>query len=247
MVWGGKGRSGIGDVSIQGTWEDWDGLSPNGRQYRNAITGETRNLSGAAYWFARKADCPKQEPEVWVNGKANIAGFAEPEQKSKDKKKKSVADSIDLAEKHFQRMEAMSIALDEEYFAGEIDEERYELLRYKLDKRLIAAWQRLEKENKPFWEAEDRKLGNDFEHVNRATSHSKGMTTLYGENAYNSGKSLLKQAIAIDYSILSEGSVFSKLSDGNIFKVFAVKLLTAKRNVAKMYTVVKQIVEEGLL
>ena len=247
MVWGGKGRSGIGDVSIQGTWEDWDGLSPNGREYKNAITGETRNLSGAAYWFARKADYPKQEPEVWVNGKANIAAFAEPEQKPKDKKKKSVADSIDLAEKHFQRMEKLSIDLDEEYYAGEIDEERYELLRYKLDERLIKSWKRLEKESKPFWEAEDRKLGNDFECVNRATSHSKGMTMPCGENAYNSGKSLLKQHIAIDYSIIPENSVFSHLSDGSIFKIFAVKLLTAKRNVANMYTVVKQIVEEGLL
>lgn len=247
MVWGGKGRSGIGDVSIQGTWEDWDGLSPNGREYKNAITGETRNLSGAAYWFARKADYPKQEPEVWVNGKANIAAFAESEQKSKDKKKKPVADSIDLAEKHFQRMEKLSIDLDEEYFAGEIDEERYEMLRYKLDERLVKAWKRLEKESKPLWEAEDRELGNDFECVNRATSHSKGMTMPSAENAYSSGKSLLKRAVAIDYSIIPESSVFSHLQDGNIFKIFAVKVLTANRSVAKMYAVVKQIIEEGLL
>lgn len=160
MVWGGKGRSGIGDVSIQGTWEDWDGLSPNGREYKNAITGETRNLSGADYWFARKADYPKQEPETWVNGKANIAAFAEPEQKPKVKKKKSVADSIDLAQRHFDRIEQLSIDLDEEYFAGEIDDERYELLRYKLDKRLIKAWKRLEKDSLPAWHAEDIRWEN---------------------------------------------------------------------------------------
>ena len=144
-------------------------------------------------------------------------------------------------------MEKLSQDLDAEYFSGEIDEERYELLRYKLDERLIKSWRRLEKESKPFWEAEDRKLGNDFEHVNRATSHSKGMTTLCAENAYNSGKSLVKQAVAIDYNVIPQESVFSHLSEGNIFKIFAVKLLTAKRNVAKMCTVVKQIVEEGLL
>ena len=144
-------------------------------------------------------------------------------------------------------MEKLSIDLDAEYYSGEIDEERYEMLRYKLDKRLLAAWSRIEKENKPFWEAEDRKLGNDFEGVKRATSQSKGMTMPSVENAYNSGKSLLKRAVAIDYSIIPEESVFSHLSDGNIFKIFAVKLLTAKRNLANMYTVVKQIVEEGLL
>lgn len=179
-----------------------------------------------------------------ANGKANIGLF---EEKPEAKKKKSVTDSIDLAEKHFQRMEKLSEELDDEYFTGEIDEERYELLRYKMDTRLLKSWARLEKESKPFWEAEDRKLGNDFECVKRGVSHSKGMTTLCGENAYNSGKSLLKQAIAIDYSIIPGNSVFSHLSDGNIFKIFAVKTLTAKRNVAKMYTVVKQIVEEGLL
>lgn len=179
-----------------------------------------------------------------ANGKANIGLF---EEKPVAKKKKSVADSIDLAERHFQRMEVMSKQLDDEYFAGEIDQERYELLRYKMDIRLLAAWKRLEKESKPFWEAEDRKLGNDFEVVKRATSHSKGMTRLCGENAYNSGKSLLKQHIAIDYSIIPSDSVLSHLSDGNIFKIFAVKGLTAQRNVAKVYTVVKQIVEEGLL
>ena len=206
-----------------------------------------RNQKSVEVPVRRSGDQWKSDIPTFVNGRPNIAAFAEPEQKPKEKKKKSVADSIDLAEKHFQRMEKLSQELDEEYFSGEIDEERYELLRYKLDERLIKSWKRLEKENKPFWEAEDRKLGNDFEGVKHATSHSKGMTRLCGENAYNSGKSLLKQHIAIDYSVIPDNSVFSQLSDGNIFKIFAVKLLTAKRNVAKMYTVVKQIVGEGLL
>lgn len=248
-MWKGTGRSGYGEQAILGDYDDFDGLSMNGRQWKNRLTKETRDLSGADYWHMRKALEPKMLEDIptFVNGRPNIAAFAEPEQKPKDKKKKSVADSIDLAEKHFQRVEQLSIDLDAEYFAGEIDEERYELLRYKLDERLIKAWKRLEKESKPFWEAEDRKLGNDFEYVNRATSHSNGMKRLCGENAYNSGKSLLKQAVATDYSIIPGNSVFSHLSDGNIFKIFAVKTLTAKRNVDKMYTVVKQIVEEGLL
>lgn len=93
------------------------------------------------------------------NGKANIALFADEEPKAK--KKKSVADSIDLAERHFQRMEKLSEELDDEYYSGEIDEERYELLRYKMDERLIKAFRRLEKENAPIWKKEDEKYAEN--------------------------------------------------------------------------------------
>lgn len=94
-------------------------------------------------------------------GNANIKAVSdealEARKKPATKPKKSVADSIDLAERHFSRMEALSVALDEEYFAGEIDEERYELLRYKLDERLVKAWNRLQKENAPIWQKQDEK------------------------------------------------------------------------------------------
>lgn len=123
------------------------------------------------------------------------------------------------------RLEAMREELENEFDNGIRSLEEYQLLSVALDKKLDRAFKALE----------------------RATSHSNAMPLPGVENAYNSGKSLLKQGIAIDYSILPEGSIFSKLSDGNIFKIFVVKLLTAKRNVTKVYTVVKQIVEEGLL
>lgn len=94
-------------------------------------------------------------------GNANIKAFSDEALESRNKrtvkKKKSVADSIDLAEKHFQRMEKLSEELDEEYCAGEIDEDHYELLRYKMDERLIKAFRRLEKENAPIWKKEDEK------------------------------------------------------------------------------------------
>lgn len=92
MVWGGKGRSGIGDTNIQGTWEDWDGLSPNGRQYKNKLTQETRNLSGNDYWHLRKADFPGQLPDTLPasmlydkNGNANLSHFKEAEVSNVDK------------------------------------------------------------------------------------------------------------------------------------------------------------------
>ena len=167
-MWKGTGRSGYGEQTILGDYDDWHGLSMNGRQWKNRETKETRNLSGADYWHMRKAIEPKMLEDIptFVNGRPNISAFAEPvQQKPVVKKKKSVADSIDLAEKHFQRMENMSRELDEEYFAGELDEERYELLRYKLDERLIKAWNRLEKENGPIWQ-KDKRLSR-FKNVSR--------------------------------------------------------------------------------
>lgn len=162
-MWKGTGRSGYGDQAILGDYDDFDGLSMNGRQWKSRLTKETRDLSGADYWHMRKALEPKMLEDIptFVNGRPNIAAFAEPEQKPKIKKKKSVADSIDLAERHFQRLENMSKELDEEYFSGEIDEEHYQLLRYKLDVRLVKAWDRLCKENSPFWKKEDEKYSEN--------------------------------------------------------------------------------------
>ena len=101
------------------------------------------------------------------NGMANLRRYGDPvEQKPAAKPKKSVADSIDLAQKHFDRIEKLSEELDNEYFDGEIDQARYNLLRYKLDERLIRAWRRLEKENSHIWQKEDR----EFEENNLAFS-----------------------------------------------------------------------------
>lgn len=159
-MWKGCGRSGYGDQAILGDYDDWDGLSMNGRQWKNRETKETRDLSGSDYWHQRKAIEPKMLGDVptFVNGRPNISAFSEPEPVRKVKPKKSVADSIDLAQKHFDKLEQMSIDLDNEYFDGEIDQTRYDLLRYKLDERLIRAWRRLEKDSLKAWQKEDREF-----------------------------------------------------------------------------------------
>lgn len=194
-MWKGTGRSGIGEQAILGDYDDWDGLSMNGRQWKNRLTKETRDLSGADYWHMRKALEPKMLEDIptFVNGRPNIAAFAEPEQKPKAKKK-SVADSIDLAEKHLQRMEKLSEELDAEYYAGEIDDERYELLRYKLDKRLLAAWSRLEKENKEMWDRQDARF--------ELTTLDKKINNTVEFKHYD-----------------KDDSIFSNLSDSNVFKI----------------------------
>lgn len=162
-------------------------------------------------------------------GNANTKAFSDEAieaRKAKLKAKpKSLMYRILPQQSTIERLEAMREELEKEFDNGIRSLEEYQLLSVALDKKLDRAFKALE----------------------RATSIPCADALAHVENAYNSGKSLLKQGIAIDYSILHGGSVFSKLSDGNIFKIFAVKVLTAKRNVAKMYTVVKQIVEEGLL
>jgi hypothetical protein len=122
-------------------------------------------------------------------GNANIKAFSDEALESRKKrpvKKKSVADSIDLAQRHFDRLEQMSIDLDNEYFDGDIDQTRYELLRYKLDERLIKAWKRLEKENSPIWQKEDEKYAEN--------SLTSSMDEISFESKRKSFKSLGKPA-----------------------------------------------------
>lgn len=58
MAWSGRGRSGIGDSFSDNenghTWQDFDGLSPNGREVKENNKEFIRSLSGEAYWSTRK-------------------------------------------------------------------------------------------------------------------------------------------------------------------------------------------------
>ena len=148
------------------------------------------------------------------NGKANIALFADEEPKTK--KHKSVADSIDLAQKHFDKLEQMSIDLDNEYFDGEIDQARYDLLRYKLDERLIRAWRRVEEENGPIWQKEDR----EFEENNLTFSLDGVKLDTPAKGKEKSFKALAKTA---DKSLIKgEGCVSLALKDCKDSNVFLV-------------------------
>lgn len=85
------------------------------------------------------------------NGSAAIHNYSDEALQKSNKKKKSVADDIDLAQRHYERMERMSDALEKEFEEGTIsDPVRYEFLRKKMDQRLAKAWQRVEKERIAF-------------------------------------------------------------------------------------------------
>ena len=156
MAWKGKGRSGIGDTNIQGTWDDWDGLSPNGRQYKNTITQETRNLSGADYWHARKANSESQQPPIWLNGRANVSAFTDdnPDRQAKPKPGESVIswqDPLDAIQKpkgykvrpgelYLERLDVLELSLFKQYKSGMIKEMEWQAERQAITSRRQREW-----------------------------------------------------------------------------------------------------------
>ena len=156
-MWKGTGRSGIGSQSISGGYDDWDGLSMNGRQFKSRETKETRDLSGADYWHQRKALEPKMLEDIptFVNGRPNIQAFAEPVAKTKPQaKKKSAFEAIMLADRNYERLCGLSEQLDQELDSGKItDFDAYCAARKNIDKRLAAGWSRVCKERS--WQEEE--------------------------------------------------------------------------------------------
>lgn len=151
-MWQSTGRSGYGESTIGGDYDSWSGLSRNGRQYRNPITGETRNLSGTDYWHLRKQNRPTEDIpahlHMYPNGAANINAYKDADSvPKKSQKRLSLRNQISLADRHFERMEALSNELDAEWKSGNIPDEEYYELRVKMDLRLDKAWLRLAKEN----------------------------------------------------------------------------------------------------
>jgi hypothetical protein len=143
-MWAGKGRSGIGDTNTQGTWEDWDGLSPNGRQYKNAITQETRNLSGQEYWNARKADYPSQSKQLHiVNGKANTDLYRGEQPK---KKQENIRHLISPATKALDTLDDLELKLEKQFKQELLDFDSYSELKNALEIKREKAWVRYEKE-----------------------------------------------------------------------------------------------------
>jgi len=160
MSWKGTGRSGYGDQAILGDYDDWSGLSMNGRQWKSRETKETRDLSGADYWHQRKALEPKMLEDIptYVNGRPNIQAFSEPVTKPKaPAKKPSAFSQIMLADKNYERLCGLSEQLDQELDAGHIpDFESYCAARKNIDKRLATAWLRVCKERN--WTPEGESL-----------------------------------------------------------------------------------------
>lgn len=231
-MWKGTGRSGIGDQTIIGEYEDWDGLSTNGRQWKSPHTQETRDLSGADYWHQRKALEPKVAEDIptYVNGKPNISAFSEPVAKPKTAKKTSAFDSIMLADRNYSRLCGLSEQLDTELDQGLIDLESYCAARKNIDQRLAKAWARVQRERG--WEGQEELLEHE-------QYPSKGL-----ELTLDFGPKTQRQ---YDYCFIPNNSVFAELQDGNSFKIIYIHVLTACKWFAKFTSTAKQLVQEGLV
>jgi hypothetical protein len=131
-MWGSKGRSGYGDSTIGGDYDSWDGVSPNGKQYKNEATMETRDLSGADYWHLRKQNRPTEEIPAELhmlkNGKANIDAYADPVP-TKKAPTVNIKDKILPQGKRLQTLRSQMVELEQSYKAGEMDISEYSVLR----------------------------------------------------------------------------------------------------------------------
>ena len=129
-MWNSTGRSGYGESTIQGNYDSWDGLSRNGRQYKNEATMETRDLSGADYWHLRKQNRPTEEIPAslhMISNKANIGAYGEPD-KLKKKSSLTIQQKILPQASRVERLTEQMRELVAEYKAGNIDIDEYSML-----------------------------------------------------------------------------------------------------------------------
>lgn len=146
-------RSGVGATVEDGTQEDWVSVSPNGRQYRSAITGQINDLQGSAYWAMRK-ELPNKlsvagelpTDKVWTkDGKANIAGFTDEalglnQKKAPAKKTVPIAHQIVPQEKTLDRLDKQEAELYRAFENEEISEGEFKQLIFALEQKRHRAW-----------------------------------------------------------------------------------------------------------
>lgn len=142
-MWQSKGRSGYGDSTLQGDYDDWQGLSRNGRQWKSEATHLTRSLSGHDYWHLRKQIRPTEEipQDIYAvndtanlahtlpNGKANLLAYADPAPVRKSVSKVSIEDKILPQKKRLNTLRSQMLELEQSYRNKEMSVEKYSLLR----------------------------------------------------------------------------------------------------------------------
>ena len=209
-MWGSTGRSGYGDVNLDGTYDDVVlGVSPNGRQYRNEATLETRALSGHDYWHLRKQMTPEKEiPEALyarnetesmshtlANGQANLAKYADPivvRKATKVPLKQRILPQATRVDK----LRSEAIELEAAFKAGEFSAEEYTLLREVAFKKYNRAQELLKRAVKPVEKVEE--TSEDEEEIRYSSSSTPSDNNGHGES----------------YSSPIGGSFFAEVVDG---------------------------------
>lgn len=182
-MWKGKGRSGYGESSTLGDYDDWSCLSRNGKQWKNPITMQTRDLSGADYWHMRKQltdsyDVPEELHAVnetvslahtFPNGKANLLAYAD-RIPTKKATKVPLKQRILPQSARVDKLRSEAIELEAAFKAGEFSAEEYTLLRSVAFRKLHRAEELLKKAITPVQKAEeideDSGISTPFSHVN---------------------------------------------------------------------------------
>ena len=126
-----------------GACEYDEGDTYNGQQLGN------RNQKSIGVLIERSGDQWKagnvdQQIPTFINGRANVAAFAEPVTKPKaSAKKKTAFQTISLPDSHYERLCGLSEALDAQLDNGELSFEDWGYARRQIDGRLAKAWSRL--------------------------------------------------------------------------------------------------------
>ena len=146
-------RSGVGATVEDGTQEDWEGLSRNGRQFRSAITRQVTDLQGSDYWTMRK-ELPNKlsvagelpTDNVWTaDGKPNIKAFSDEalgltQKKTPAKKTIPIAHQIVPQEKTLDRLDKQEAELYRAFENEEISEGEFKQLIFALEQKRHRAW-----------------------------------------------------------------------------------------------------------
>lgn len=124
-----------------GACEYDEGDTYNGQQIGN------RNQKSIGVLIERSGDQWKagnvdQQIPTFINGRANVAAFAEAVTKAKvpAKPKLTAFDKICTADRAYSRLSALSEELDNQLEGGEIDLESWAYARKQLDKKLEKSW-----------------------------------------------------------------------------------------------------------
>ena len=126
-----------------GACEYDEGDTYNGQQLGN------RNQKSIGVLIERSGDQWKagnvdQQIPTFINGRANVAAFADIASKPKaPTKKKTAFQSISLADSNYERLCGLSDALDTQLDNGELSFEDWTYARRQIDGRLAKAWSRL--------------------------------------------------------------------------------------------------------
>lgn len=182
-MWTSKGRSGYGDSTIGGDYDSWDGVSSNGKQYKNEATMETRNLSGADYWHLRKQNRPTEAIPANLHmlnkDRANIQAYADTVETTKRKTSVPLKSRILPQFARLEKLTAEIIELEEANRKGEFTPEEYTLLRSVAFKRRDRAQVLLKKAisvrpNTPQNNDESEEFGVEYATQNSVTEDTCG-------------------------------------------------------------------------